>query len=65
MRIHVNGKALDVAATTLAALLRELDYEAGTVATALNQNFVRKTDRGKTRLKEGDAIEILVPRQGG
>ena len=65
MRIHVNGKALDVAAATLGALLRELDYEDGAVATALNQNFVRKTDRGKTPLKVGDAVEILVPRQGG
>ena len=65
MRIHVNGKALDVAAATLGALLRELDYEDGAIATALNQDFVRKTDRGKTPLKEGDAVEILVPRQGG
>jgi len=65
MRIHVNGKALDVAAATLGALLRELDYEDGAIATALNQNFVRKTDRGKTPLKVGDAVEILVPRQGG
>ena len=65
MRIHVNGKALDVAAATLSALLRELDYEDGAIATALNRNFVRKADRGKTTLKEGDAVEILVPRQGG
>ncbi len=65
MQIHVNGKALDVGAATLAALLRELDYEDAAVATALNQNFVRKIDRGKTPLKEGDAVEILAPRQGG
>jgi sulfur carrier protein len=65
MRIHFNGKALDVAAATLGALLRELDYEDGAIATALNRNFVRKTERGKTALKEGDAVEILVPRQGG
>ena len=65
MRIHVNGKALDVAAATLGALLRELDYEDGALATALNRNFVRKIDRGKTLLKEGDTVEILVPRQGG
>jgi len=65
MRIHVNGKALDVAAATLGALLRELDYEDDAIATALNQTFVRKTDRGKTPLKVGDAVEILVPRQGG
>jgi sulfur carrier protein len=65
MNIHVNGKALDVAAATLAALLRELEYEEGAVATALNQSFIRKSDRGKTRLNEGDAVEILTPRQGG
>ncbi|QBR69978.1 thiamine biosynthesis protein ThiS [Beijerinckiaceae bacterium] len=65
MQIQVNGKALDVGADTLAALLAELDYEEGAVATALNQNFVRKVDRAKTLLKEGDAVEILVPRQGG
>ncbi len=65
MRIQVNGEALEVAAATLGQLLRELDYEDGAVATALNQNFVRKTDRGKTPLREGDAVEILVPRQGG
>jgi sulfur carrier protein len=65
MRIEVNGKALEVTATTLADLIRELDYQDVTVATALNQNFVRKTDRHATELKDGDAVEILVPRQGG
>ncbi|WOJ90352.1 sulfur carrier protein ThiS [Methylocapsa polymorpha] len=65
MRIQVNGEARDVAATTLAALLRELDFEDLAVATALNQAFVRKSDRHQARLKEGDAVEILTPRQGG
>ncbi len=65
MQILVNGKPLEVAATTLAALLHELDYEDGAVATALNQNFVRKTDRQATSLQQGDAVEILVPKQGG
>ena len=65
MHIHVNGKARHVAAATLAALLRELEYEDGTVATALNRSFVRRCDRGETPLKEGDAVEILAPRQGG
>jgi sulfur carrier protein len=45
--------------------LRELDYEGATVATALNQAFVRKAERGTTLLKNGDTVEILVPRQGG
>ncbi len=65
MQIEVNGKKRDVAAETLAALLRELDYDDRHVATALNQAFVRKVDRVETRLKEGDAVEIVSPRQGG
>jgi sulfur carrier protein len=65
MRIQVNGKALDVSATTLAALLNELGVDETIVATALNQNFIRKTERQQTRVKEGDAVEILTPRQGG
>ncbi len=65
MQIRVNGKALEVAATTLAALLSELEYEDAMVATALNQNFVRKVDRVTTVLQDGDAVEVLVPKQGG
>lgn len=65
MQIHVNGKALDITSATLDALLRELDYEDAAVATALNRIFIRRTDRGKTSLKEGDAVEIVAPRQGG
>jgi sulfur carrier protein len=65
MQIRVNGKELDVGATTLAALLDELEYQDMVVATALNQTFVRAADRPETRLKAGDAIEILTPKQGG
>ncbi|WP_158807297.1 sulfur carrier protein ThiS [Beijerinckia sp. L45] len=65
MQISVNGKAHEVQAATLATLLAELDYGDATVATALNQAFVRATDRKTTALKDGDAVEILVPRQGG
>ena len=65
MRIRVNGKELEVAATTLAALLDELDYRDVVVATALNQNFVRAVDRCETLLEAGDAVEILTPKQGG
>ncbi|HLH11735.1 MAG TPA: sulfur carrier protein ThiS [Methylovirgula sp.] len=65
MNIEVNGKRRDVQAATLAALLEELGYEDRLVATALNRNFVRAADRQGTELKAGDAVEILVPRQGG
>jgi sulfur carrier protein len=65
MLIQVNGKPREVEAATLAALLAELDYGDATVATALNQSFVRATDRDTTTLADGDAVEIVAPRQGG
>jgi sulfur carrier protein len=65
MQIRVNGKEHDVAARTLAALLAELDYQDRLVATAVNQTFVRAIDRAATSINPGDAVEILVPRQGG
>ncbi|TAL77173.1 MAG: sulfur carrier protein ThiS [Beijerinckiaceae bacterium] len=65
MQIRVNGKELDVGATTLAALLDELEYQDMVVATALNQTFVRAAERSSTHLNAGDAVEILTPKQGG
>jgi sulfur carrier protein len=65
MRINVNGRMREVAALTLEALLAELDYENQPLATALNQEFVRGKDRAATPLREGDAVEIVSPRQGG
>ena len=65
MRIQVNGRPREVTATTLDALLRELGYEDQKVGTALNQEFVRDRDREKTVIQEGDAVEIVTPRQGG
>ncbi|QGM96837.1 sulfur carrier protein ThiS [Methylocystis parvus OBBP] len=65
MRIQVNGRPRDVESSTLEALLRELGYEDQKVGTALNQEFVRDKDRNTTLLQEGDAVEIVTPRQGG
>lgn len=65
MQIRINGEPRDIAATTLAALLRELGFEDLAVATALNHAFVRRGDRKQALLKEGDSVEILTPRQGG
>jgi sulfur carrier protein len=65
MLIQVNGKEREVAAPTLSALLHELGYGKAVIATALNACFVRAVDRTATPLKSGDAVEILVPRQGG
>jgi sulfur carrier protein len=66
MRINVNGRPHEVAAKTLASLLAELGYDdAQKIGTALNQVFVRDKDRAQTTLRDGDAVEIVTPRQGG
>lgn len=65
MLIQVNGRPIDVAAQNLLRLLDELGYCDQKVGTALNHLFVRECDRGETPLREGDAVEIVTPRQGG
>ncbi len=65
MNLCVNGTLLQAEATDLAALVAELDYDEAAVATAVNGDFVRRTDRAKTVLRADDAVEILTPRQGG
>lgn len=63
--IEVNGVPREVRAETLSELLIELDYGDRLVGTALNQTFIRKTDRATTRLAARDRVEIVVPMQGG
>jgi sulfur carrier protein len=65
MRITVNGETRDIAATSLDALLRELDYEGTHFAIAVNYDVVPKRAWAETVLKTGDEIEIITPRQGG
>jgi sulfur carrier protein len=65
MRIQVNGRSHEVQATTLANLIDELGYGDRKVGTAINQEFVRDRDRDTRVLQDGDAVEIVTPRQGG
>lgn len=65
MKIEVNGEARDVAGSTLADALTELGWGVARVATAVNGNFVPKTVRAQTPLKDGDRLEVLAPMQGG
>ncbi|MFO1125532.1 MAG: sulfur carrier protein ThiS [Methylocystis sp.] len=65
MLIQINGRPQEVRATTLQTLLQELGFDEKTVGTAVNQEFVRAKDRAETPLREGDAVEIVTPRQGG
>ena len=65
MRLEVNGKPVEAKSANLADLLAELDYGDRKVATALNRSFVRAVDRAATKLRDGDAVEVVAPRQGG
>jgi sulfur carrier protein len=65
MRVTVNGEARDIAATDVAALLGELDYEGTHFAIAVNYDVVPKSRWAETPLRDGDEIEIITPRQGG
>ncbi|KAE9629403.1 sulfur carrier protein ThiS [Parasedimentitalea maritima] len=65
MKITVNAQDHEVASTTLAAVLLELEITKPTIATALNSVFVPREERPATTLSEGDRIEILAPMQGG
>jgi len=62
--ISINGERLFVEAQTLEALLQDQGF-SGSVATAVNENFVPQTLRASHQLNEGDRVEILAPMQGG
>lgn len=65
MKLTINGEHCEVTAATLAALLTELDYEGGWLATALNGEVVPARQRDGCALADGDRIEILAPMKGG
>ena len=65
MKITVNGEAVTTRARTLEDLCRELGFAEAKVATARNGDFIAAKARATVTLREGDAIEVLSPRQGG
>lgn len=65
MRIEVNGEPLETTADTLAGLIAEQGFDAASVATALDGQFVPRLLREETRLRDGAKLEVLAPMQGG
>jgi len=65
MRILVNGAWRETVAAELSTVLEELGYGEAVVATAVNGEFVAAAVRPRTRLAEGDRVEVLAPMQGG
>ena len=65
MRIELNGSPCEVTTTRLSDVLDELGYREGPLATALNEVFVKRDERERVYLSEGDRLEVLAPMQGG
>ena len=65
MRVTVNGEAREITASSVNALLSELEYEGTHFAIAVNFDVLPKSRWAETMLKAGDEIEIITPRQGG
>ena len=65
MVLTVNGERQEVVATTVTALLDELEYEGAFLVVAVNHDVVKRTQWDETPLQDGDRVEILTPRQGG
>ena len=65
MRVIVNGEPREISSPSVDALLGELDYAGTHFAIAVNFDVVPKGRWAETRLKAGDEIEIITPRQGG
>ena len=65
MVLTVNGEHQEVTATTIPALLQELDYEGAFLVVAVNHDVVQRRSWDEIQLKAGDTIEIVTPRQGG
>lgn len=66
MNIRVNGEEqMCDHAMTIAELLQHLGRTGQSIAVAVNMDFVPRSAYANTRIKEGDNIEIVEPRQGG
>jgi sulfur carrier protein len=63
--VTVNGEQQEIAATTIPALLQELDYEGEFLVVAVNHDVVQRRRWDEVEIKAGDQIEIVTPRQGG
>lgn len=65
MKITLNGVEREVTDDRLDQALVELGYCDGTIATAVNGQFIPKTQRLDILLLDGDRIEVVAPMQGG
>lgn len=65
VEIIINGKNADGNYETVNQLLKERDLDPKLVVVELNGSILPKADYESTRLKEGDAVEIVQFVAGG
>jgi sulfur carrier protein len=65
MVLIVNGETKQAEASSVRALLAELEYDGGFFAVAVNHAVVPRRSWDQPLLRDGDKIEIVSPRQGG
>lgn len=65
MVLIINGERRETEVRRIAALLAELEFTGMQLAIAVNRGVVPRRRWDEIELREGDAIEIISPRQGG
>lgn len=65
IHITINGERVEIADETTIAALLTARGQAGGVAVAINGEFVPRSAHAATTLKNGDAVDIVAPMQGG
>lgn len=67
MQIRLNGQVIEAGegVQTISDLLMKLGYERQTLAVAVNQNFLPRSQYSTRSLEENLDIEIVSPMAGG
>lgn len=60
MQITLNGERREIAdGTTVSALLESLGFRAEATAVQRNEDILEKTAYAKTKLTDGDTVELV------
>ena len=65
MKLIINGQDKEVAAQTVAQLLERLEMADRPVGVEVNRQLVPKRDHARTRLSDGDTVELVTLVGGG
>ena len=65
MKITLNGEIRELDGPSVQDALAQIGLGEARVATALNGDFLPAATRAGTALKDGDALEVVAPMQGG